>query len=195
MTLSPLLGIAIVLLTPPVALAQSSRVDTQIDQRLGGKLNQGENPPVRGTVGPDPYVGPGSVSPFARAPVVPMTSAPVRDAADPYIGRAPSLHPTLKGATVTEPQSIQRDLSGGPSSDEASSRERSQQRPGSQSSEPGDKVGRRLDDGEPEPRNGRPTPSDQPPRASQLIKQQPCINGRTRTANGDCTGPLRPRPR
>jgi hypothetical protein len=194
MKLSPLLGIAIVLLTPTVALAQASRLDTQIDQRLGGKLNQGENPPVRGTVGPDPYVGPGSVSPFARAPVVPLISAPVRDAADPYFGRAPSLQPSLKGATVTEPQSIERDLSGRPSSDEASSRERSQQRPGSEP-ESSDKVGRRLDDGEPEARNGRSPASDQPPRASQLIKQQPCVNGRTRTANGDCTGPLRPRPR
>src|SRR3569833_1543001 len=67
---------------------QSDRIGTRRDERLGGPLNDRSTPQVKGLYGPDPYVVPGSVSPFTRAPVVPLRSAP-NPSPEPYAGRPP----------------------------------------------------------------------------------------------------------
>jgi hypothetical protein len=187
-----MISAVIALLATADAFAQANRVDTQIDQRLGGKLNPSDAPQIRGTSGPDPFVGPGSTSPFAKAPVIPMQSSPVRDASNPYLGGYPTAEPRLN-EQPTEPQSQQRTLSPVPSFRESPSTRPIQG--GSSQPDVGEKVGQRLSGRRPDESAEKIPTSGKDLRSNSLMKQNPCVNGRTRMVTGDCTGPLRPRPR
>jgi hypothetical protein len=69
------LAALVLLLAPTLCLAQSDR----INERLPGtqRLNERAVPEVSGRYGPDPYLGSGAVSPFAKSPPIPMRSAPL----------------------------------------------------------------------------------------------------------------------
>ena len=78
------LGVLLFSLAPLLCFAQSGRIDTSVPgtQRLNAPVVP--QPQVRGGYGPDPFLGQGSVSPFARSPVIPYISAPYATGANPY---------------------------------------------------------------------------------------------------------------
>ena len=192
MKLVCLLSTAMLILGPAISFAQSTRLDNQLDHRLGGKLNAGQSGTVRGASGPDPYVGPGSISPFARSPLVPMPSAPVQETLNPYAGR----YPSVQGGSIQEPsvstEGTERTpsvLLQGQSSTEESGRTRASAKPSDQ------KIGGQLKEERSLERSNEKMLPEERTQPKSLVKQQPCVNGRTRTTAGDCSGPLRPRPK
>ena len=197
-------GALLLMANSAVSWAQSDRVGNRIDERLGGRIEQGGAPPIRGVYGPDPYVGPGSVSPFTRAPVVPMISAPIRAPSDPYTSRYPSTdtsrypsterslprEPAIEQSTpdVTTPPRPQESLSPREPQNGQNTPQSTSQKP---PTEPG--IGRKLgSELKEEPatdaaQNGQSRrQSLQAPLKPGSAKQDPCI-GAVKTMNGDCS--------
>jgi hypothetical protein len=189
MKVAILISTTIALLIPAFSFAQSDRLGNRLDERFGERPNEGRTPLVRGTYGPDPYLGPGSVSPFARFPVVPMQSAPIQQSSDPYVSR----HPPTEPALTQEPSERSGALKHfpKPSSPDAATKAGSPQQSPSEAGlgerSRTEKLGRELKE-EPSAKLKKATSS------VRIQKQTACVNGRVRTSDGDCSGPLRPRP-
>jgi hypothetical protein len=189
------LAVSLVLLTSANALGQSDRIGGRINDRIGGRVNGGGAVQPRGLYGPDPYVGPGSVSPFSQSPVVPLRSAPVAEP-NPYTSRYPStVTPQSSESPMNQPTVLgPADLLPRAGTEE----QRARQPSPVQSPEREKRVGQKLDEGlQPSAQIGSPQkPSEESahrPLTAKKVKDAPCANGRMRTANGDCAGPLRPK--
>jgi hypothetical protein len=198
MTIRATLCASILLVSPWMAYAQSDRVGGRVDERIGGRLNEGSSPQVRGLVGPDPYVGPGSVSPFTRAPVVPLRSAPIPDA-NPYTSRFPSTQENLMPQAPTQVAPVLQPYREQPNPEEQST---SETRPGAQPRQPTtnqrrqptrEKVGERLGStpAQQSKENTQTPEAQNKSEQGRLVKKEPCVQGTVRNQEGKCVLPVR----
>jgi hypothetical protein len=196
----PLLCGSLVLLGLADAGAQSDRLGGRINDRVGGRINEGTASQPRGLYGPDPYVGPGAVSPFGQSPVVPLRSAPVQSAPNPYISRYPSTQSTDQEPSLTNRPVLQ------PAPDVVPKDTTPMQRPAAAPESPRQpsreqRLDTKVGGAAAKPDQPAQKPSDallgggaaREGLSPRKVKEKPCANGRTRARNGECTGPLRPK--
>ena len=177
--------------------AQSDRIGGRINDRVGGRINEGTAPQPRGLYGPDPYVGPGAVSPFGQSPVVPLRSAPVQTEPNPYTSRFPSTQPSDQKPSLTNqpvllpaPEVVPQDTTERPPAGADTLKQPTKERPldtrvGGSAAKP--------DQSAQAPVNAPPGKPERHALTPRKAKEKPCANGRTRTREGECTGPLRPK--
>ena len=192
-----LLTVSLFWLGTTAAGAQSERIGGRINDRVGGRINEGTTTPPRGLYGPDPYVGPGSVSPFGQSPVVPLRSAPVQSAPNPYVSRYPSTQPSEQQPLSNKPLLLPRPEL--PPQDQTPT-ERTPVGPALQQQPAREQrlntgARRSLGEGQSSQSHtqGAASEPDRRPLTPRKTAEKPCVNGRTRGKNGDCTGPLRPK--
>lgn len=177
--------------------AQSDRIGGRINDRVGGRINEGTASQPRGLYGPDPYVGPGAVSPFGQSPVVPLRSAPVQTAPNPYVSRYPSTQPTDQEPSLTNrpvllptPEAVPHDTTERPPAGPEALQQPGKERPLNT------RVGGSAGNAEQSTQTPANAAAGKPEREAltpRKVKEKPCANGRTRTRDGECTGPLRPK--
>jgi hypothetical protein len=190
------LGALVLLLVSAQAMGQSERFGGRISDRVGGRINEGTAVQPRGLYGPDPYVGPGSVSPFSQSPVVPLRSAPLASSPNPYTSRYPSTQtPLAPERQIDQPTMLgPADLAPSDAKQEGQAVQPRAARSSDKEHRIGDKLGEGgLTPDQTEHAPKAPAEIARRPLTAKKANEAPCLNGRARAANGDCTGRLRPK--
>jgi hypothetical protein len=185
-----LLTASVLIATCATCVAQSERLGTRLDNRIGGRLIQGAPPPVQGTYGPDPYIAPGSVSPFANSPIVPLRSAPIPDNAATYRGPFPStpLNPEGAGVPQLSSPSVKQEDAALP---RAPTEDREVHTNASESGIQNKSVSKLGE--APSAHKVKEGSTHERPLTARKSAPPPCLNGKTRVEDGSCTGTLRPK--